>query len=107
MSVYIPGMEMPTRCYTCPCADLEYYDCNLIPGTRIEQHKRLDDCPLVLVPEHGRLIDEKDIVPKDGYIIADGMARIPVKDIVNAPTIIPADHIGYANEMVADMEGEG
>lgn len=33
--IYIPGMEMPTHCYTCPCSDLEYYDCNLMPGTRI------------------------------------------------------------------------
>lgn len=45
MGVYIKGMEMTERCYTCPCADLEFYDCNLMPGTRIEQHKRLDDCP--------------------------------------------------------------
>lgn len=58
MSILIKGMEMPTRCYTCPCADLEYYDCNLMPGTRIEQHKRLDGCPLVEIPPHGRLIED-------------------------------------------------
>ena len=70
MSVYIKGMEMPTRCYTCPCADLEYYDCNLMPGTRIEQHKRLDDCPLVPVPPHGRLIDADALLESElGYTI--------------------------------------
>lgn len=94
MSILIPGMEMPTRCYACPCADLEYYDCNLIPGTRIEQHKRLDDCPLVPVPEHGPLVDALDIINTfpDGYVFTNEQVRA----LTNY--IIPAD---------PEKEGEG
>ena len=83
MSVLIKGMEMPTCCAGC-CLDRFCKHWDIVPY-------RHEDCPLVPVPKHGRLIDEKDIVPKDGYIIADGMACIPVKDIINAPTIIPAE----------------
>ena len=84
MGVYIKGMEMPTRCYTCPCADLEFLDCNLMPGTRIEQHKRLDYCPLVPVPLHGRLIDADELP----WYLKD------VTEIVDAHTIIEAEEDG-------------
>lgn len=103
MSILIKGMEMPTRCYTCPCADLEFYDCNLMPGTRIEQHKRLDACPLVTVPPHGRLIDADALVNKhfgkefltrvmtaDEDDLGTALVNVPLV-INNAPTIIPAD----------------
>ncbi len=53
--------------------------------------ERLDNCPLAPVPPHGRLIDESALLKGCGYIIADGMACIPVKYIANAPTIIPAE----------------
>lgn len=107
MDVYIKSMEMPTRCYTCPCADLEFYDCNLMPGTRIEQHKRLDDCPLVPVQPHGRLIDadaldiyrreeqawhDYKLNPDNEYLegVKDGLHEA-AKQLSTAPTIIPAE----------------
>ena len=101
MGVYIKGMEMPKNCFDCPLFDDVYtdadgdddYSCSL--GVPLDYYQgsgeTKKDCPLIPIPAHGRLIDEKYIVPKDGYIIADGMTCIPVKDIVNAPTIIPAD----------------
>lgn len=101
--VYIKGMEMPTRCYTCPCADLEFYDCNLMPGTRIEQHKRLDDCPLIPVPPHGRLIDADALYrkikaecnpygkPSIGY--DDGLKVLGI--IGSTPPVIPAEDADY------------
>ena len=96
MSVYIKGMEMPKRCYTCPCADLEFYDCNLMPGTRIEQHKRLDDCPLVPVPDHGRLVD-KDVVCAECRRVAEEYDGIypdcTYCPIHLAPTIIPGEEV--------------
>ena len=49
---------------------------------------------VVPVPPHGRLIDESALLKGCGYIIADGMACIPVKYIANAPTIIPTSE-GY------------
>jgi hypothetical protein len=58
MGVYIKGLEMPKSCAECPVnmnickrgykyllAHMELYN------------QRADDCPLVLVPPHGRLID--------------------------------------------------
>lgn len=71
MGVYIPNIEIEKFYELCKQKGIELI---AIP-----------------VPEHGDLIDKKDIVPKDGYIIADGMACVPVKDIVNAHAIIPAD----------------
>jgi len=65
MSVYIKGMEMPTSCFYCPFREKvnpDDYVCmalnkefeetfSLIAG------KRYKNCPLIPVPEHGRLID--------------------------------------------------
>jgi hypothetical protein len=100
MGVYIPGMEMPTDrsrwVVIYPDGRVDYSD-------KTDEWETLDE-RAVPVPEHGRLIDEKDIVPKDGYIIADGTACIPVKDIVNAPTIIPAD--GRGTNVPTREEGE-
>ena len=92
MSVLIKGMEMPEEgeyhmtLYVCSDGSA-YIDVASFPVDG-------DRFVAVPVPSHGRLIDEKDIVPKDGYIIADGMACIPVKDIDNAPTVIPASKEG-------------
>lgn len=82
MSVYIPGMEMPTSCRKCGlmmnCDDCEGWECYCLPLKKSIGHlekfrdepyvltdKRRDDCPLLYVPEHGDLIDrdklEKDI----------------------------------------------
>ena len=69
--IYIPGMEMPTRCLACQLS----YDCCscILTGESFYKHggdfdpeeKRLDSCPLIHVPDHGRLII------KDGEIIED------------------------------------
>ena len=49
MGVYIKGMEMPPNCLVCP---LGWTKCS-----NVSVNKRSDDCPLVPVPPHGRLID--------------------------------------------------
>lgn len=51
------------------------YSKEIIPGT-----KKRDDCPLVEVPNHGRLIDA-DALPID----------IEWEDILDAPTVVEAD----------------
>ena len=51
----------------------------------------LEEYQAVPVPPHGRCIDESVLLKGCGYIIADGMACIPVKHIAKAPTILPAD----------------
>jgi len=58
MSVLIKGMEMPTSCLRCGfyrrVAPVYDYCCisSAIPKGYVP-----DDCPLVPVPDHGRLID--------------------------------------------------
>ena len=110
--VYIKGMEMPERCYDCDlCYD--FYRC-LPLGVNYYCHEtngfdpadeRLPNCPLVPVPPHGRLIDA-DAFTKDECNYCDGACEaLPcdclnceadcrcdfMKDIADAPTIIPAE----------------
>ena len=77
--IYIHGMEMPKNCVDCGfkinCDECEGYECfcavlnrniGYMPYNRsflredapvVLSDCRLDDCPLVPVPPHGRLID--------------------------------------------------
>ena len=64
MDILIKNMEMPNKCYNkCPfCDDRGDYPRCIITGTQkgytfIEKDIRMEDCPLVALPEHGRLID--------------------------------------------------
>ena len=109
MSVYIKGMEMPKTCCYCPLMgydpDREWFDnmaqtgahiCALT-GELIDNTKRAEHCPLIPVPDHGRLIDadELDAYLKTAAITADGEAKYAYIDAraeaKTMPTIIPAD----------------
>ena len=93
MSILIKGMEMPATCCHCPLMgydpDREWYDSMartgahicVLTGELIDNTKREEHCPLVPVQPHGRLID-RDALPT---------SRVEWEDIVNAPTIIPAE----------------
>lgn len=101
--VYIPGMEMPKICYDCPLCveqsdgDIDWhYECCLlhdhIGKSRVEL-LRIPACPLIPVPDHGRLIDADEF-----YTDINGSVLLTkgFKDIFNLwfdeqPTIIPAD----------------
>ena len=93
MGVYIRGMEMPKSCCDCPLAG--DFHCNLMPSIptlckeydiAVQNGKRLNNCPLVEIPSHGRLIDADAL-----------MNSLPmeypssVMAINNAPTIIEAE----------------
>ena len=100
MSILIKGMAMPKGCAFCKISrrNGKKMVCPLCFGRGewdmrdpMSADHRLDGCPLIPVHDHGRLIDENALLKGCGYIIADGMACIPVKHIANAPTIIPAD----------------
>ena len=99
--IYIPGMEMPTACYDCPlCYDL--ICCLLIKNSDSDTFDpcsgRLPNCPLIPVPNHGRLVDADALTKEfptpaewrevDGVLfhITGILAKIKA-----APTIIPAD----------------
>ena len=122
--IYIKGMEIPKNCGECLLAKLsptgESLICNYILS-RVSWEEIPFDCPFIPVPEHGRLIDA-DAFERHECNGCDGACEaLPcdctncdaecrcdfMLDIHSAPTIIPADHIGDANKMVADKEGEG
>ena len=88
MGVYIKGMEMPKRCGGC---FLRVGECK----QRIYMEDRPHDCPLVHVPPHGRLVDAdrllSEYMKRMYYHLPNGDTAIPIIDVENAPTIIPAE----------------
>ena len=102
MGVYIRGMEMPDNCLECPLetdyGTCGYYSLFVEAGHDSEVWKRRDDCPLVEVPPHGRLIDAdalNDLINKsypmtDRVDVHNGYAicQIMIKDL---PTVIEAE----------------
>ena len=88
--IYIKGMEMPTSCMACQWSRTDITNTDWCVLTE----KDLPcDCPLVSMPDHGRLIDAdefyKDI--NESVLLTDRF-----KDVFNLwfdeqPTIIPAD----------------
>lgn len=115
MSVYIKDMEMPTSCRACHlkmnCDDCEELECVCVPLHQqigylddLLTDKRRDDCPLVLVPEHGRLGDlddfakrMKNLVEKaenDGFDLGAAWYSAFVRHIELTHTIILADKEG-------------
>lgn len=99
MSILIKGMEMPTSCDKCPFLDYEegfcfasgvnhesgWYESTLCPGGI--KDGRHEDCPLIPVPKHGRLIDGDALAAK----CDSPYWCVWLSDIDNAPTIIPED----------------
>lgn len=123
MGVYIKGMEMPTNCDKCIYSAwsnfYQIYVCDAVgdnepvlfdgkqtKSSAVARSARADNCPLTPVPPHGRLIDENALLKGCGYIIADGMACIPVKYIAAAPTIIPAEIISENEIKIIDTKGK-
>ena len=51
MDILIKNMEMPSDCYECD------YHCGLNIIARADDTQKHPSCPLIPVPEHGRLID--------------------------------------------------
>ena len=96
--IYIPGMEMPTRCCDCKMYVEDIYYCPLLQR-EIENPWADDgvelDCPLISVREHGDLKDTDALrqwiltemasldTEEDREFVADRLAN-------ELPTIIPA-----------------
>ena len=100
--VYIKGIKMPRTCYDdCPCQGIHW--CNpLNESTEPMTGKRLDNCPLIPVPDHGRLGDldklESGLRLMAKYQDGDRQQGILgcCETIRLAPTIIPVDREGEA-----------
>lgn len=56
MSILIKGIEMPKDCIFCPMFNGAWAMCDVLNKTTSAKGRH-DDCPLVSVPPHGRLID--------------------------------------------------
>lgn len=101
--IYIPGMEMPKSCWDC----FACHDGWCIIIQKIEGHRTIThSCPLLAVPDHGRLIDESwlksamittlEALKKNPKMDRQEMHLIAAFDtlrtmVEDAPTIIPAD----------------
>lgn len=107
MGVYIKGMKMPQGCFFCICnkhldpdTDMCILTRDAFDSTfRVVEHRR-DNCPLVPVPPHGRLIDADAVIdlvmqycPDDDGACSKAGAdlRELLDEIENLPTIIPAE----------------
>lgn len=100
MSIYIKGMEMPDKCIKCKlmrrCGenDLDYVcmPARIYVEDLTNAYKpRPDYCPLVPVPDHGRLIDADALVTiiencPDVLTVFDAL-----HEVERMPAIIPAD----------------
>ena len=89
--IYIPGMENPKNCEDCPFGWYtragDKFCLTMIHGWQIK-------CPLIPVPDHGRLID-KSVICKECRRVAEEYDGI-YPDCTYCPvhiaqTIIPAD----------------
>ena len=99
MSVLIPGMEMPTSCDDCrlnngiSCyAVLEYMEDGVVGRT----NDRPDWCPIVPVPDHGRLIDADEFLKRAiSTKCFRGDCALMLEELVGeSTTIIPASKEG-------------
>ena len=105
MSVYIPGMEMPKGCAFCKISRRNgkkmicpfIWKCEWDIHDPMSADHRLDGCPLVPVPEHGRLGDLDKLENGFRYMAKyqHGERQQGIlgccETIRLAPTIIPAD----------------
>jgi len=107
MSILIKDMEMPKSCVECRFGSIESCDetepliirCIVLDNFthEVDWH---EVCPLIEVPEHGRLIDADALEINDAWIEEKPMMGEGVynhiqfvfrNDILYAPTIIPAE----------------
>lgn len=93
MGVYI-NMEMPPNCCQCP-VNMEvckrWYE-YLLKHSELYD-KRADDCPIVEIPPHGRLIDADAFLAlvNDSTILSDFLKCIISPLIRGEPTVIEAE----------------
>ena len=103
MSILIKGMEKPKECYCCPCSTINmngrWGKCNLLGRDYAgNPHKIYDDCPLVEIPPHGRLIDADEIIKEQNYTVTDTnveevrvACRYCAEVLKDAPTVIESE----------------
>lgn len=101
MSVYIKGFPLPNNCGACP---LRLAWCR----ERIYMVTRPERCPIVPVPEHGRLIDA-DAFIKDECNFCDGACESLPCDCLNCNADCRCDfmlHLLDATTIIPAEEGQ-
>lgn len=106
MSILIRGMEMPKNCYECLVRNQGFSGDGMKCGKtgsvlswRDGHRKRMDNCPLVPIPPHGRMIDAdavaKMVLDSVNQEDAQGFmfTKIICQILKDAPTIIPAEEV--------------
>ena len=94
--ILIPNMEMPKRCLDCRfCDDNGDYPLCIITETQkgytfIEKDIRMDDCPLIALPEHGDLIDRSALLKQFEHDTSRPTGYEVVTRIMNAPVVVEA-----------------
>lgn len=98
MSILVKGMEMPRNCDRCNVCDYEQGCCLVFGegerGTGGKKDGRMEWCPLVEIPPHGRLIDADALdkrIEEGGCCCTEEYAEWMGECIDNAPTIIEAE----------------
>ena len=92
-------MKMPRNCWDCPVRNTEPCPCKGYSTALEHTTDRHQACPLVPVPDHGRLIDESDVLNALEPVHREEKAAIAWKHIYanekyllsKVPTILPAD----------------
>lgn len=93
MGVYIKGMKIPGECSDCRFVTWERGYVCLATSTpsalreTINDKRRPDFCPLVHVPDHGRLVDADALIERLGDTEYKGALK---RVLIQAPTVIPA-----------------
>lgn len=102
MSLLIKGMEMPISCWECHFGHGDTGVC-VVDFKNHGDWNEPQNCPLVPVPPHGRLIDADALIialETQDYSGAPDtlekwtpmdMTKAEIADIRNAPTILPAE----------------
>lgn len=102
--IYIPGMEMPKSCFECNLKKIweDGVQCLVNKGLWMDCDSKHKACPLIPVPDHGRLIDADALIDDMANMIPwviESPEEIAMMDGLSAgyeavgaaPTIIPAD----------------
>ena len=99
MSVLIKDMEMPSSCEKCRFSGFgglrsERVVCMFTGANAyMNEVQYLDDCPLIELPPHGRLIDADALWDKGWFLTRDNIykGQIEAAILTSAPTILEAE----------------
>ena len=108
MIVLIKGTEMPKCDIDCPIFTEEICPVESVSALSKMKEERPPDCPIVPVPEHGRLIDADALMKQIEHDtpLSAVFEKTMRRYLHNAPTIIPAELPVHHGTFAATSEQE-